>query len=90
MQNFTINKDKYNKNDLTLIKTVFYRPEHPDLHKPSGWVAKWQIAYKKMFTIKQLFVIEEIFPTEEEANKALRKYNLDKLLPNIKELIQND
>lgn len=90
MKEFSINKDKYNKKHIKLIKDVFYRPLHPALNKESGWVARWQLMYKEMFSNKRLYETEEVFKTEEEAQQALKKHTLEELLTNIKEFLLDE
>ena len=90
MQEFSIEKDKYDKKHIKLIKDVFYRPSHPALNKESGWVARWQLMYKEMFSNKRLYETEEVFKTEEEAQQALKKHTLEELLTNIKEFLLDE
>lgn len=90
MQEFSIEKDKYDKKHIKLIKDVFYRPSHPALNKESGWVARWQLMYKQMFSSKRLYETEEVFKTEDEAKKALKKHTLEELLTNIKEFLLDE
>lgn len=87
MQAFSINKEKYDKKHINLLKDVFYRPTHPLLDKKSGWVARWQLVYKQMFTSKLLYSQEEVFESEEEAKRALKKHTLKELLTNIKKFL---
>lgn len=90
MQEFNINKEKYNKKHVNLLKDVFYRPSHPLLNKKPGWVARWQLVYKKMFASKLLYSQEEVFESEEEAKQALKKHTLKELLTNIKEFLSEE
>lgn len=87
MQKFSINKEKYDKKRISLLKDVFYRPAHPLLNKKPGWVAKWQLVYKRMFTSTLLYSQEEVFESEKEAKQALKKHTLQELLANIKEFL---
>lgn len=87
MQEFSINKEKYDKKHISLLKAVFYRPTHPLLNKKSGWVARWQLVYKQLFASKLLYSQEEVFESEEEAKRALKKHTLKELLTNIKEFL---
>jgi len=91
MNEFSINKDKYDRKSIKIIKDVFYRPEHPLLKdRQSGWVAQWQLVYKQMFTTKRLYLQEEVYNSEEEAQNALKKYTTAQLLDNIKEFLVDE
>lgn len=67
---------EYDEKKLKYKIDTFYRPSHPDINKPSGWIVSWCLFYQKGVFLQEMAAkFERVFKTQEATIKGKREFS---------------